>query len=55
MAAANPFKAATIGGMGAMSYLAGDPEADRKKQEEAMMAEMEARRKRNDGNVQWLL
>ena len=47
MAAANPFKAATLGG-GAMSYLAGDPEADRKKQEEAMMAEMEARRKRNE-------
>ena len=46
MAAANPMRAAAIGGAG-VSYLAGDPEYDKEKAEEAMMAEMEARKKRN--------
>jgi hypothetical protein len=44
-AASNPWATGAIGAGAA--YLAGDPEYDRKKQEEAMLAEMEERKKRN--------
>ena len=44
-AAKNPLATAAIGG--GVSYIAGDPEHDKKKMEEAMMAESEERKRKN--------
>ena len=45
-ASQNPALAGAVGGAG-VSYLAGDPEYDRKKQEEAMAFELEERKRKN--------
>jgi hypothetical protein len=44
----NPALAGTIGGVGA-AYMAGDPAYDKKKMEEAMFAENEERKRKNEG------
>jgi hypothetical protein len=44
----NPALAGTIGGVGA-AYMAGDPAYDKKKMEEAMFAEEEERKRKNEG------